>query len=61
MDTNKKRAIEAVVDTAISSFSEGLISRYTDEVNDEKGVINMKKTTASLLNLAKNLCFIPHS
>ena len=32
MDTYKKSAIEAVVDTAITAFSEGLISRYSDEV-----------------------------
>lgn len=41
----KKTAIEIVVDTAIQSFAEGLISRYSDEVNDVNGVINMKKTT----------------
>ena len=58
MDTYKKSAIEAVVDTAITAFSEGLISRYSDEVNDEKGVINMKKNNCFIADSEKSLCFI---
>lgn len=43
MEIQKRTAIEVVVDTATESFTEGLISRYTDEVDDVNGVINMKK------------------
>ena len=57
MDTYKKSAIEAVVDTAITAFSEGLISRYSDEVNDEKGVINMKKNNCFIAKLGEEFMF----
>lgn len=57
MDTYKKSAIEAVVDTAITAFSEGLISRYSDEVNDEKGVINMKKNNCFIAELGEEFMF----
>lgn len=57
MNDVKKRAIEAVVDVAISAFSEGLISRYTDEVDDENGVINMKKNNCFIAELGEEFMF----
>ena len=34
MDDTKKTAIEIVVDNAMTSFAEGLISRYSREVDE---------------------------
>ncbi len=57
MDWQKKNAIQIVVDTAITAFAEGLISRYTDEVNDEAGVINMKKNNCFVAELGEEFMF----
>ncbi len=57
MNDTKKRAIKAVVDACISSFSEGLISRYTNEVDDENGVINMKKNNCFIAELGEEFMF----
>lgn len=57
MDNSKKLAIQAVVDTAITSFAEGLISRYTDEVDDVNGVINMKKNNCFIAELGSEFMF----
>lgn len=57
MDAQKKKAIEVVVDTAIQSFAEGLISRYSDEVNDINGVINMKKNNCFIAELGAEFMF----
>lgn len=57
MDEYKKNGIEAVVDTAIASFAEGLISRYTAEVDDDKGVINMKKNNCFIAELGEEFMF----
>lgn len=57
MNETKKKAIRLLVDTAISSFSEGLISRYTNEVNDINGVINMKKNNCFIAELGEEFMF----
>lgn len=57
MDIEKKKAIEIVVDTAITSFSEGLISRYSNEVDDVNGVINMKKKNCFIAELGSEFMF----
>lgn len=57
MDEYKKKGIEAVVDTAIASFSEGLISRYTSEIDDDKSVINMKKNNCFIAELGEEFMF----
>ncbi|MBR0541311.1 MAG: TdeIII family type II restriction endonuclease [Clostridia bacterium] len=57
MDEQKKKAIELVVDTAISAFAEGLISRYREEVNDINGVINMKKNNCFIAELGEEFMF----
>ena len=57
MDSEKKKAIEIVVDTAMTSFSEGLISRYNDEVDDVNGVINMKKNNCFIAELGEEFMF----
>lgn len=57
MDFEKQKAIEIVVDTAIDSFAEGLISRYTDEVDDINGVINMKKNNCFIAELGEEFMF----
>ena len=53
----KKKAIQIVVDTAIQAFAEGLISRYTDEVDDINGVINMKKNNCFIAELGTEFMF----
>lgn len=57
MDLQKKTAIEIVVDTAIGAFAEGLISRYSDEVDDVNGVINMKKNNCFIAELGEEFMF----
>lgn len=57
MDDVKRRSIEVVVDTAISAFAEGLISRYSDEVDDVNGVINMKKNNCFIAELGEEFMF----
>lgn len=57
MEAGKKRAIQVVVDTAIQAFSAGLISRYTNEVDDVNGVINMKKNNCFIAELGTEFMF----
>ena len=57
MDEKKKNAIQVVVDTAIVSFAEGLVSRYTNEVDDVNGVINMKKNNCFIAELGEEFMF----
>ncbi len=57
MDITKMKAIQTVVDIAISSFAEGLISRYSAEVNDANGVINMKKNNCFIAELGEEFMF----
>lgn len=57
MDMQKRKAIEVVVDTAIICFAEGLISRYSEEVDDAYGVINMKKNNCFIAELGKEFMF----
>ena len=57
MDINKQKAIEVVVDTAISSFAEGLTSRYRSEINDINGVLNMKKNNCFIAELGEEFMF----
>ncbi len=57
-DTQTKiKAIQAVVDVAIDSFSAGLISRYSNEVDDINGVINMKKNNCFIAELGEEFMF----
>lgn len=57
MNSEKKKSIQLIVDTAIGSFAEGLISRYTDEADDVNGVINMKKNNCFIAELGKEFMF----
>ena len=54
---DKQRAIEVIVDTAVDSFSTGLVSRYGDEVDDVDGVINMKKNNCFIAELGEEFMF----
>ena len=49
--------IESIVDMAIDAFAEGLISRYTAEVADIDGVINMKKNNCFTAELGEEFMF----
>lgn len=57
MSVEKQKAIEIIVDTAILSFAEGLISRYSSEVDDINGVINMKKNNCFVAELGEEFMF----
>ncbi|MDO5396422.1 MAG: TdeIII family type II restriction endonuclease [bacterium] len=57
MEGQKKKAIQALVDTAVSAFSEGLVCRYSNEVDDVNGVINMKKNNCFIAELGDEFMF----
>ncbi len=57
MDTNKKKSIELLVDTAVSSFAVGLEERYTKEVDNPNGVINRKKNNCFIAELGEEFIF----
>lgn len=54
---DKRKTIEIIVDTAITNFAEGLISRYSNEVDDVNGVINMKKNNCFIAELGEEFMF----
>lgn len=57
MEEQKQKAIEIVVDTAVEAFAEGLVSRYSGEVEDPTGVINMKKNNCFIAELGREFMF----
>lgn len=57
LSIEKRKAIEIIVDTAITNFAEGLISRYSSEVDDVNGVINMKKNNCFIAELGEEFMF----
>ena len=57
MDSTKEKAIQAVVDSSITSFAEGLLSRYSSEVDNPNGVINMKKNNCFIAELGEEFMF----
>ncbi len=57
MDSNKKKAIEILVDSSFECFATGLTSRYTRELDDENGVINMKKHNCFIAELGEEFMF----
>lgn len=56
-EQSKKKAIQAVVDVAIDAFAAGLVSRYSSEVDDINGVINMKKNNCFIAELGEEFMF----
>lgn len=46
-----------MVDSAIQSFATGLLSRYSNEVNDPEGVINAKKNNCFMAELGEEFMF----
>lgn len=57
MNNEKKKAIEALVDTGIQTFSTGLLSRYERERDFDDGVINMKKKNCFIAELGEEFMF----
>lgn len=57
MEFRKKKAIEAIVESCISSFAMGLNERYTREINDPTGVINKKKLNCFIAELGEEFMF----
>lgn len=57
MDSQKKKSIELLVDTGIECFAAGLTERYDNEVDDEYGVINMKKKNCFIAELGDEFMF----
>ena len=57
MTNDMKIAVQAIVDSTICSFAEGLKSRYIDEVDDPNGVINPKKNNCFIAELGAEFMF----
>lgn len=57
MTNDMKIAVQAIVDSTICSFAEGLKSRYIDEVDDPNGVINQKKNNCFIAELGTEFMF----
>lgn len=57
MINEMKIAVQAIVDSTICSFAEGLKSRYIDEVDDPRGVINQKKNNCFIAELGTEFMF----
>lgn len=57
MTNEMKTAVQLIVDSTISSFADGLKSRYIDEVADPKGVINQKKNNCFIAELGPEFMF----
>lgn len=57
MDSKKEKAIRLLVEANISSFAEGLTSRYSKEVDDPEGVINMKRNNCFIAELGDEFMF----
>lgn len=57
MEAAKLRAIQSIVNSSVTSFAEGLLSRYSDEVDDPDGVINMKKNNCFIAELGEEFMF----
>lgn len=53
----KEESISLVVDATMGAFAEGLVSRYSDEVDDINGVINMKKNNCFIAELGEEFMF----
>ena len=57
MDSTKEKAIRLLVEANISSFAEGLTSRYSKEIDDPEGVVNMKKNNCFIAQLGDEFMF----
>lgn len=51
------KSVQAIVDTAIACFAEGLKSRYVKEADDPRGVINSKKNNCFIAELGDEFIF----
>lgn len=57
MDSQRKKATELLVDSHITSFSNGLLSRYDREKDSSTGVINMKRNNCFIAELGEEFMF----
>lgn len=57
MTSEKKKAVQSIVDTTVNSFAQGLLSRYSEEVKDGNGVINQKKNNCFISELGDEFMF----
>lgn len=57
IDSNKIVAINAIVDSSIRSFINGFEWRYSQDVNNPTGVINMKKNNCFIAELGEEFMF----
>lgn len=57
MTEEMKKSVQSIVDTSISCFAEGIKSRYIDEVDDPRGVINQKKNNCFIAELGDEFMF----
>ncbi|MGN1458490.1 MAG: TdeIII family type II restriction endonuclease [Acutalibacteraceae bacterium] len=57
MDNTKRKAIQAIVNASIKNFANGFEIRYTNDVNNPKGVINAKKNNCFIAELGEEFIF----
>ena len=57
MKSEMIKAVQSIVDSTICSFAEGIKSRYIDEVDDPRGVINQKKNNCFIAELGTEFMF----
>lgn len=57
MKEEMKRAVQSIVDSTICGFAEGLKTRYLEEIDDPKGVINQKKNNCFIAELGSEFMF----
>lgn len=57
MTKDKKTAVQMIVDSTIFAFADGLKTRFTDEVDDPRGVINQKKNNCFIAELGSEFMF----
>lgn len=57
MDNDKKKAVQAIVDASVCGFADGIKSRFIEEIDDPRGVINQKKNNCFIAELGEEFMF----
>ncbi|MCL2107837.1 MAG: TdeIII family type II restriction endonuclease [Oscillospiraceae bacterium] len=57
METNKRKAIEKIVDENIKNFADGLEARYKKDKNNPSGNINTKRNNCFIAELGDEFTF----
>ena len=57
MDSNKKNAIQNIINREIKQFADTYEIRFTSEIDNPEGVINSKKNNCFVAELGKEFMF----